>query len=158
MLEIEGDIEVVGEAKNGRQAVELTRKLRPAVVVMDITMPLLKGLDATRIILNTFPRTKVIILSVHGDDAYVEEATALGAVGYLLKQSSSTLLPNAVRDVQKGGMYFCPSIAKGLRQRMLKHNHKKQQGVGQAKSRLNSRTSPLQSANRAKGGSLHPAL
>ena len=125
LLEIEEDIEVVGEAKNGRQAVELTRKLQPAVVVMDIAMPLLNGLEATRIILNTLPLTRVLILSAHGDDAYVEQATELGAAGYLLKQSSAGLLPNAVRDVQRGCMFFCPSHARRSPDQRPKHNHKK---------------------------------
>jgi DNA-binding NarL/FixJ family response regulator len=124
LLKDEGDIEVVGEAKNGRQAVELTRKLRPAVVVMDIAMPVLNGLEATRMILNTLPRTKVIILSAHNDDAYVEQATELGAAGYLLKQSPC-LLPNAVRDVQQGRTCFCPSTAKRPRNQQPKPNHKK---------------------------------
>jgi len=72
LLEHEGDIEVVGEAQTGRQAVQLARKLRPAVVVMDIAMPLLNGLEATRQILKAVPATRVIILSAHSDDAYVE--------------------------------------------------------------------------------------
>ena len=125
LLEAEGDIEVVGEARNGRQAVELTQKLRPAVVVMDIAMPLLNGLEATRMILSTLPLTKVLILSAHGDAAYVERATELGAAGYLLKQSSTGLLPNAVRDVQKGRTFFCPFNGKRPRDQQPKHNHEK---------------------------------
>ncbi len=89
LLELEDDIEVVGEAQDGRQAVALTKKLRPAVVVMDIAMPLLNGLEATRQILKAFPATKVLILSAHDDDAYVKNATESGAVGFLLKQTSS---------------------------------------------------------------------
>ena len=112
LLKAEADIEVVGEAKNGRQAVKLAQKLHPAVILMDIGMPLLNGLEATRMILSTLPRTKVIILSAHGDDAYVERATELGAAGYLLKQSSTGVLADAVRDVQKGRTVFCPSLAK----------------------------------------------
>ena len=81
-------IEVVGEAKNGRQAVRFTGKLRPDVVLMDIGMPLLNGLEATRQIRKEFPDSRVLILSAHSDDAYVEQVTALGAAGFLLKQIS----------------------------------------------------------------------
>src|SRR5712672_1857697 len=89
LLKHEPDIEVVGEAETGRQAVAMVKKLRPAVVVMDIAMPLLNGLEATRQIRKDFPDVKVIILSAHSDDTYVEQVTELGAAGFLLKQSSS---------------------------------------------------------------------
>src|SRR6476660_9033088 len=92
LLEHEPDIEVVGEAENGREAVQLIRQLRPAVVVMDIAMRLLNGLEATRQIRKDFPETKVIILSAHNDDAYVEQVTLLGAAGFLLKHTSSQVL------------------------------------------------------------------
>src|SRR2546430_11961978 len=72
LLKHEPDIEVVGEAETGRQAIQLTRKLRPAVVVMDIAMPLLNGLEATRQIRKDFPDTKVLFLSAHSDDAYID--------------------------------------------------------------------------------------
>ena len=112
LLEAERDIEVVGEAANGRQAVELAVKLRPAVVVMDIAMPLLNGLEATRQIRQALPEAKVLILSAHSDDAYVETVTAMGAVGYLIKQSSANVLSEAIREVHKGHTFFSPSIAK----------------------------------------------
>jgi DNA-binding NarL/FixJ family response regulator len=115
LLEAENDIEVIGEAQTGRQAVELTRKLRPAVVVMDIAMPLLNGLEATRQIHKAFSATKVVILSAHSDDAYVDQAIAIGAVGFLLKQTSSHDLSTAIREVLKGSTFFSPSIAKRLR-------------------------------------------
>src|SRR5579863_5060532 len=89
LLANEADVEVVGEAETGRQAVQLTQKLRPAVVVMDIAMPLLNGLEATRQIRKSFPDTKVLILSAHSDDAYIEQAALVGAAGFLLKQTSS---------------------------------------------------------------------
>jgi DNA-binding NarL/FixJ family response regulator len=114
LLKRERDIEVVGEAETGRQAVQLTRKLRPAVVVMDIAMPLLNGLEATRQIRKDFPDTKVVILSAHSDDTYVEQITELGAVGFLLKQTSSHVLSAAIREVSKGNIFFSPVIAKRL--------------------------------------------
>jgi len=117
LLEAEPDIQVVGEADTGRQAVELARKLRPAVVVMDIAMPLLNGSEATRHIRQAVPDTKVLILSAHSDDAYIEQAIALGAAGYLVKQTSAHFLSEAIREVQKGNTFFSPSIAKQL------HNH-----------------------------------
>src|ERR1043165_1599033 len=98
LLKHEPDIEVVGEAANGRQAVRLTWKLRPAVVVMDITMPLLNGLEAARQIRKGFPDTKVLILSAHSDDAYVEQVIGLGATGFLLKQTSSPSLATVIRE------------------------------------------------------------
>jgi DNA-binding NarL/FixJ family response regulator len=114
LLEAEGDIDVAGQAENGRQAVELTRKLHPDVVVMDIAMPLLNGLEATRQIRKASPDTKVLILSAHSDDAYVEQVTALGAKGYLLKQTSARFLGEAIREVKKGNTFFSPSIARRL--------------------------------------------
>lgn len=117
LLEHERDIEVVGEAETGRQAVQLTRKLRPAVVVMDIAMPLLNGLEATRQIRKDFPDTKVLILSAHSDDAYVEQVAALGAAGFLLKQTSSHELATAIRQIHEGKTFFSASIFKRVHAR-----------------------------------------
>ena len=114
LLEAEADLEVVGEAQTGRQAVALAKKLRPAVVVMDIAMPLLNGLEATRQIRKAIPGTKVLILSAHSDDAYIEQAIAFGAVGFLLKQTPAHDLSRAIREVQQGNTFFSPSIAKRL--------------------------------------------
>ena len=115
LLEADSEIEVVGTAANGRQAVALTKKLRPDVVVMDIAMPLLNGLEATRQIRAAFPDTKVLILSAHSDDAYIEQVMALGAAGYLIKQTSAHFLSQAIREVQKGSTFFSPSIARQMR-------------------------------------------
>src|SRR6476659_3774810 len=117
LLKHEPDIEVVGEAETGRQAVQLTRKLRPAVVVMDIAMPLLNGLEATRQIRKDFPETRVLILSAHSDDAYVEQVALLGAAGFLLKQTSSHNLATAIREVKKGNTFFSRSISDRIRNR-----------------------------------------
>jgi DNA-binding NarL/FixJ family response regulator len=134
LLEHESDIEVVGEAETGRQAVQQTRKLRPAVVVMDIAMPLLNGLEATRQIRKCFTDTKVLILSAHSDDAYIDRVTLLGAAGFLLKQTSSHELATAIREVQKGNTYFSPSIAK----RVHDHSRKPLDRLGNFKKKNNS--------------------
>jgi DNA-binding NarL/FixJ family response regulator len=115
LLEAEGDIEVIGEAQTGRQAVQLSRKLRPDVVVMDIAMPLLNGLEATRQIVKAVPTTRVLILSAHSDDEYIRQVVMLGAAGYLIKQTSADLLSRAIREVQKGNTFFSPSVANRLR-------------------------------------------
>jgi DNA-binding NarL/FixJ family response regulator len=114
MLELENDIEVVGEAQDGRQAVALIAKLRPAVVLMDIAMPLLNGLEATRQVLKACPATKILMLSAHNDDAYINNATEAGAVGFLLKQTSAHDVCRAIREVHNGNTFFTPSISKRL--------------------------------------------
>jgi len=120
ILELQDDFEVVGEAREGRQAVALAKKLRPNVVLMDIAMPRLNGLEATRQVLKALPTTKVLILSAHRDDAYVENATESGAVGFLLKQTSAEDVCRAIREVQKGNTFFSPSVARRLNKRDLK--------------------------------------
>lgn len=114
MLELEDDIQIVGEAQNGSRAVELAKKLRPDIVLMDIAMPLLNGLLATRQVLKAVPATRVIILSAHSDDAYVQNATASGAAGFLLKQTSASDVCRAIREVHKGKKFYSPSITKRL--------------------------------------------
>jgi DNA-binding NarL/FixJ family response regulator len=114
LLESEGDIKVVGEAENGRLAVELAHKLRPEVIIMDIAMPQLNGLEATRQILKAYPQTRIILLSAYKDDAYIEKATALGAVGYLIKQTSLDALAKVIREVHRGRVFFSPEVAKHL--------------------------------------------
>src|SRR2546422_4915957 len=89
LLEAEQDIAIVGEAETGRQAVQLARKLLPDVVVMDIAMPLLNGVQATRQIIDELPSTKVVILSSYSDDEYLIQLTDAGASGYLLKQTAA---------------------------------------------------------------------
>jgi DNA-binding NarL/FixJ family response regulator len=120
LLKHETDIVVVGEAETGRQAVQLVRKLRPAVVVMDIAMPLLNGLEATRQIRKAVPGTRVLILSAHSDDPYVEQAAAMGAAGFLLKQTSSHVLAQAIREVEKGKTFFSPAVAERVQDRRKK--------------------------------------
>jgi DNA-binding NarL/FixJ family response regulator len=116
MLELEDDFEIVGEAQDGRAAVALVKKFRPQVVLMDIAMPLLNGLEATRQVLKAVPATKVLMLSAHSDDAYVKNATESGAVGFLLKQTSAHEVCRAIREIQKGKTFFSPSIARRLQE------------------------------------------
>ena len=120
LLKLEDDIEVIGEAENGRRAVEMTQELSPDVVVMDIAMPLLNGMEATRQILLAVPDTKVLILSAHSDDAYVSLVMAIGASGYLIKQTAAHILPKAVREVFRGRTVFSPSISKRRDQQQQK--------------------------------------
>jgi DNA-binding NarL/FixJ family response regulator len=117
LLELEDDLEVVGEAKNGLQAVAMVKKLHPELVLMDIAMPLLNGLQATRQILKANPATKVLMLSAHSDDVYVEEATKSGAVGYLVKQTAADSVCSAIRQLQKRNTSFSPSIPSRLHKR-----------------------------------------
>ncbi|MGA2555264.1 MAG: response regulator transcription factor [Verrucomicrobiota bacterium] len=112
MLELEEDLEVAGEAQDGRQAVALAKKLRPDVVLMDIAMPLLNGLEAARQVHKAVPGTKVLMLSAHSDDAYVKTAAESGAVGFLLKQTSSHEVCRAIREVHQGRTFFSPSISR----------------------------------------------
>jgi DNA-binding NarL/FixJ family response regulator len=112
LLEAEADMAVVGEAQDGRQAVEMVVQLRPAVVVMDIAMPLLNGLEATRQILEAVPTTRVLILSAHSDEEYVHRVLELGAAGYVLKQSSLEDLAAAICTARAGKPYVSPSITR----------------------------------------------
>ncbi len=112
LLEAEDDLLVVGEASEGRQAVVLAAALRPDVVVMDIAMPQLNGLEAARQILTAAPTTKLLILSAHGDDEYVDRALALGVAGYVLKQSSLEDLATAIRAARAGERWFSAGVAR----------------------------------------------
>ena len=114
LLEIEPDITIMGEADTGRQAVQLARSLQPDVVVMDIAMPLLNGLESTRQIIKQVPSSRVLILSSYSDDEYVHQSTEAGAAGYLLKQSAAKDLVKAIRELHKGKSCFSPAISKRL--------------------------------------------
>jgi DNA-binding NarL/FixJ family response regulator len=114
LLELSGAFEVVGEASTGRQAVEMAGELRPAIVVMDIAMPVLNGFEATRQILLAAPETKVLVLSAHSDDEYVARMALIGASGYLVKQNSGQVLVQAIKNIAAGHPYFSPSILKRL--------------------------------------------
>ena len=114
LLSDESDLVVVGEAEDGRLAVEQTRALRPDVVVMDIGMPLLNGLEATRQIRREHPQTRVLILTMHQNEEYLSQVLAAGASGYVLKQAAGRELVDAIREVARGGAFFSPSMARTL--------------------------------------------
>jgi len=117
LLEVQSDMQVVGEAKDGRQAVNLAREKRPDVIVMDISMPELNGLDATREILRVLPAAKVLVLTSYDDDDCVVQMTQAGAVGYLTKRSAADDLTEAIRTVRRGNTFYSPHLAKRLRER-----------------------------------------
>ena len=139
LVSVEDDIEVVGEAGDGRLGVKLARELTPDVVVMDIAMPLLNGLDATRQIIDEGIQTKVLILSSYADDEYVHRLTEAGAAGYLIKQTAASELIKAVREIANGNAYFTPSILKRLLGRYKESSQRGQAGGVRPTEHLTSR-------------------
>jgi len=114
LLNTDGHFKIVGEAKTGREAVDMAARLKPDVILMDIAMPVLNGLEATRQVLDANPAAKVIILSAHSDDEYIKRTSEAGVRGFLEKQTSAEILTKAIREVAGGKTYFSPSIAKRL--------------------------------------------
>jgi DNA-binding NarL/FixJ family response regulator len=109
--EIDGT-EVIGEAENGREALHLVATLKPHLVLMDIAMPELNGLEATHRISHDFPQVRVLVLSMHANEEYVYQALRSGAMGYLLKDSSTEELELAIRAVARGETYLSPTVSK----------------------------------------------
>ena len=114
ILDAQADMETVGEAANGREAVELAEQLRPDVVVMDVSMPELNGIEATRRLASSAPRVRVIALSMHKDSVYVREILRAGARGYLLKDSGAADLVAAIRAVASGESYLSPAVSNAV--------------------------------------------
>lgn len=114
LLERQPNFEVVGEAADGRETVEICDKLRPDVLVLDIAMPKLNGIEAARQISAKWPQTAIVILSMHADEGYVLRALKAGARAYLLKDSAEADLINAIRAVNEGKAFFSPAISKML--------------------------------------------
>jgi two-component system response regulator NreC len=111
ILSAQPDMQIVGEAANGREAVQLAEKLQPDVVIMDVAMPELNGIEATRRLAASTPRTRVLALSMHKDAVYVREILRSGARGYLLKDSVDADLITAVRAIAKGEGYLSPAVS-----------------------------------------------
>lgn len=114
LLELEPDIEIVGEAENGEQAINLVAQLQPDVILLDIRMPIMDGVAATREIQKRFAKTKILVLTTFDDDEYVSAAMQNGAMGYLLKDTPSEELAVAIRAVHKGYTQLGPGIVKKL--------------------------------------------
>ena len=117
LLDATPDIKVVGEADNGRLAVQMAQKLQPDVVVMDVVMPQLNGVEATRQVLREVPNAKVLVLSSYSEDDKVAQLIEHGAIGYLVKQAATNDLVKAIREARKGNAFFSPAISK----RLLEH-------------------------------------
>ncbi len=114
LLERQPDIAVVGEAEDGRETVKLVEALQPDVVVLDIAMPNLNGIEATRQIVAKNPRTSVVILSMHSDESYILRSLKAGARAYLLKDSAEADLIRAIHAVREGKSFFSPAVGKAL--------------------------------------------
>lgn len=114
LLEIQGDCSVIGTAANGRDAVREVRKLRPDVVIMDLSMPELNGIEATRLILEDCPDSQIIILSMHATEEHIHRAIQAGAKGYLLKESAGEEVVTAVRAVRQGSRYLSSKVSEIL--------------------------------------------
>lgn len=108
------DIEIVGEANDGEKALDIVRRIKPDVVLMDINMPKLNGIQATQAILDLYPSTIMLILSMHDDREYVSSAIESGARGYVLKSASAEEMFNAIKAVSGGGIYYSSAIAEQL--------------------------------------------
>lgn len=114
LLEDEPDIEVVGEASSGEEVIALTQDLQPDIVLMDIGMPGIDGIAATRAIKNTFPDIQVLVLSVYEDESLLREAIQVGAAGYIIKRAAEEELISAIKVVSRGDMYIHPAITRLL--------------------------------------------
>ncbi len=121
LIDAQPDLEVVGEARTGREAIEEARKLKPDVVVMDVSMPELNGIEGTRQICDELPQTKVIGLSMHRDAVYVREILRAGARGYLLKDAEDDDLVRAIRAVSRGEAFLSPAISDAVLTDYRKH-------------------------------------
>ena len=120
LINANADFEMVGEAANGRDAIKLIRAMLPDVVLMDISMPELNGLDATALVCREHPQIKVIIISMHATEAYVIEALRAGAAGYLLKDAESGELERAIRAVVRGERYLTAAVSQNMIERFLR--------------------------------------
>ncbi len=120
LLETAGDIQVIGEAENGQQAVRETRRLQPDVVLLDLAMPVLNGAEAARQIADEVPSARVLVLSTYSDDQHVQQAVEVGAAGYLMKEAAANDLVQAVHTACEDGASFSPPVLKHLMKQCAK--------------------------------------
>jgi two-component system response regulator NreC len=121
LLDFQDGIEVVGEAEDGRQAIEKAKELVPDIIVIDITMPNLNGIEATRQLKKVNSEMKVLVLTVHDNEEYVHQILQAGASGYLLKESAVSDLVSAINAVKKGDIFLSPSISKVVVKDYIRH-------------------------------------
>lgn len=113
-LQTEKDIQVVGSASNGLEAIDVVKELVPDVVLMDVSMPLMNGIDATHMIKQSMPEVKVLMLTMHDNREYIMKVMQAGAVGYMLKEICATRMVQAIKTVYQGSTYFCESVTQTL--------------------------------------------
>ncbi len=129
LIDQEEDLEVVGEASNGEEAISLAESARPDVIIMDIRMPKLNGVEASKLLLSKNPKLKILIFSLYDNVEYVTQALKLGAKGYLLKDTSNKIFLDAIRRVHKGEFYYIGEVSNSVINYYLTH--------GQVNSELN---------------------
>ena len=139
LLSAQPDMEVVGEAADGQTAVERALELKPDVVVMDLTLGEMDGLTATREIVDHNPRTKVVVLTIHDDEAYLRQALQAGATGYVLKEAVDTEIAVAIRVVQRGEVFLYPSFTRVLLEDLLQAREPDEQRQGDSYGLLSER-------------------
>ncbi len=113
-LQMEPEIEVIGTASNGLEAVERVKQLKPDVVLMDVSMPIMNGIEATNMIREENPQAKILMLTMHDNREYIMKVMQVGAVGYMLKEISADKMVQAIKTVNQGSTYFCESVTQTL--------------------------------------------
>ena len=122
LLNYEPGLEVIGDASDGREAIKLTDTLKPDIIITDISMPGMNGIESVRAIRQNHPHLKIIILSMHAGQEYVIQALQAGANGYVVKQADASEVLTAIRAVMAGGAYLSPTISKHIIDGYLSHN------------------------------------
>ena len=144
LLEAQEDLEVIGEAEDGRQAVEKVKELVPDIIVIDITMPNLNGIEATRQIKKLNAKVKILVLTVHDNEEYIHQILQAGASGYLLKESAVSDLVSAIKAVDKGDIFLSPSVSKVVVKDYIRHVEAESDGFDSLKVLTNREREILQ--------------